>query len=217
MTLTTKFSATYAICCLIYLIVSGYLAPELSGALKILPIILLGLLTLSTTINSVTSHLSLALLFSMGGDILLELGYFVPGLISFLLAQFTYAALFTRYYSPWNKRIVISILIIAFSAVMSVLLWNTAADMRLPVLVYLVVITMMGLSANVSTIQGVLTGAIIFMISDSLIAIYRFVVPIPASGRLIMVSYYLAQYILVTSVLEQIESNSKRLTRSIQN
>jgi uncharacterized membrane protein YhhN len=105
MMLTTKFSAAYAICCLSYLIVGGYLALEFSAVLKILPIVLLSLLALSTTINSVTSHLSLALLLSMGGDILLKLGYFVPGLISFLLAQATYAALFTRYYSAWNKEI----------------------------------------------------------------------------------------------------------------
>ena len=141
----------------------------------------------------------------MGGDVLLDLDYFVPGLLSFLVAQIIYSTLFIRYFAAWNQRIVVSLLLIAFSLAMSILLWNTAGEMRLPVLVYLVVITTMGLTANASTIQGVLAGAVIFMISDSLIAINRFVVPLPASDWLIMISYYLAQFYLVSSVNQRID------------
>ncbi len=205
MTLSTKFIGAYGSCCLIYLLVSASLAPELSAVLKILPLVLLGLLTLGIAINSVSTHLSLALLFSMGGDVLLDLDYFVPGLLSFLVAQIIYSTLFIRYFAAWNQRIVVSLLLIAFSLAMSILLWNTAGEMRLPVLVYLVVITTMGLTANASTIQGVLAGAVIFMISDSLIAINRFVVPLPASDWLIMISYYLAQFYLVSSVNQRID------------
>ena len=205
MTLSTKFIGAYGSCCLIYLLVSASLAPELSAVLKILPLVLLGLLTLGIAINSVSTHLCLALLFSMGGDVLLDLDYFVPGLLSFLVAQIIYSTLFIRYFAAWNQRIVVSLLLIAFSLAMSILLWNTAGEMRLPVLVYLVVITTMGLTANASTIQGVLAGAVIFMISDSLIAINRFVVPLPACDWLIMISYYLAQFYLVSSVNQRID------------
>ena len=205
MTLSTKFIGAYGSWCLMYLLVSASLAPELSAVLKILPLVLLGLLTLGIAINSVSTHLSLALLFSMGGDVLLDLDYFVPGLLSFLVAQIIYSTLFIRYFAAWNQRIVVSLLLIAFSLAMSILLWNTAGEMRLPVLVYLVVITTMGLTANASTIQGVLAGAVIFMISDSLIAINRFVVPLPASDWLIMISYYLAQFYLVSSVNQRID------------
>ena len=92
---------------------------------------------------------------------------------------------------------------------MAVIMWSYAGDMRLPVIAYLLVITFMGLSANTSTIKGVTLGAAVFILSDSIIVIDRFVMAVPASGWLIMISYYVAQFLLVGAVIQETRSKKR--------
>ena len=191
----------FGLICLFYLLTEPYLAAEISAVFKIIPILFLCQLTLRSGTSSFSMHLLAALLFSMGGDVLLEIGFFIPGLVSFLFAQLLYGSLFLRYHSDWRNRPAVSLAIIGFSVVVGIFMWGYAGDMRIPVLAYLVVIAVMGLSANTSHIRGATLGAAIFIFSDSIIAVDRFVLPIPASDWLIMVSYYLAQYCLVSSVV----------------
>lgn len=192
----------FSLICLIYLLASPLLPAEVSALLKIAPILFLCALSIKSGVNSFSIHLLAALLFSMGGDVLLELDLFIPGLVSFLFAQLIYGGLFQRCRLHWTNRPAVSLLLVGFSVVMGSLMWAYAGEMRIPVLVYLLVIAFMGLSANTSRIAGVTLGAGIFILSDSLIAINRFVFPLPAADWLIMSSYYLAQFYLVTSILK---------------
>ena len=102
----------FGLCCLGYLLVAPSTPPEFSALLKIIPIILLSFLVVRAGINSVSLHLLLALLFSMGGDVLLEMNLFVPGLSSFLFAQLLYGSLFLRYHSSWSADYQISLLFV---------------------------------------------------------------------------------------------------------
>ncbi len=181
---------------------------EISALLKIAPILFLSFLAINAGLNSLNAHLLFALLFSMGGDVLLEIGLFVPGLCSFLLAQFLYGTLFLRYHSSWSANYPISLGLGCVSIVMAAIMWNYAGEMRLPVIAYLFVITFMGLSANTSTIKGVTLGAAIFILSDSIIAINRFVMEIPAADWLIMTSYYIAQFLLASRVIQEIRTQA---------
>jgi len=199
----------FGLCCLGYLLVAPSTPLEFSALLKIIPIILLSFLVVRAGINSVSLHLLLALLFSMGGDVLLETNLFVPGLSSFLFAQLLYGSLFLRYHSSWSADYQTSLLFVGASLVMAVIMWSYAGDMRLPVIAYLLVITFMGLSANTSTIKGVTLGAAVFILSDSIIAIDRFVMAVPASGWLIMITYYIAQFLLVSAVIQEIQAMQK--------
>ena len=198
----------FGLFCLSYLLVAPSTAIEFSALLKIVPILFLSFLAARTGINSLSVHLLLALLFSMGGDVLLEMGLFVPGLSSFLLAQFLYGSLFLRYHSSWSANYQIGLLLAGASLVMAYVMWNYAGEMRLPVIAYLLVITFMGLSANTSTIKGVTLGAAVFIFSDSIIAINRFVMEVPAADWLIMISYYVAQFLLVSRVLQKIRAEA---------
>ncbi len=203
MTSSSKFALAYVPSCVLYLLIGSSLPAELSAAFKILPIILLMVLVLRSGLQATAIRINLlaALVFSMAGDILLELGNFIPGLVSFLTAQIAYALLFCKHYSSWKKNLPLSLSIIAFAIIMSWVMWNSAGEMRVPVLAYLAVISFMGLTATSSSIKGATLGALIFMASDSFIAINRFVMEIPASGWLVMITYYLAQYLLITSAV----------------
>ena len=50
--------------------------------------------------------------------------------------------------------------------------------------------------------SGCIWEPVLFALSDSLIAINKFVQPIPYEGVLIMGSYYLAQYMIVNGVIK---------------
>ena len=201
--------AFFGLSCLGYLLVAPSAPLEFFALLKIIPIILLSFLVVRAGINSVSLHLLLALLFSMGGDVLLEMNLFVPGLSSFLFAQLLYGSLFLRYHSNWSADYQISLLLVGASLVMAVIIWSYAGDMRPPVIAYLPVITFMGLSANISPIKSAILGAAVFILSDSIIAIDRFVMAVPASGRLIMISYYVAQFLLVGAVIQETRSKKR--------
>jgi uncharacterized membrane protein YhhN len=51
----------------------------------------------------------------------------------------------------------------------------------------------------------VLAGAVLFVISDSLIALNKFGFPFVFSGVAVMTTYIAAQYLIVTGVLKQSE------------
>jgi uncharacterized membrane protein YhhN len=81
-------------------------------------------------------------------------------------------------------------------------------DMLVPVLVYVAVITAMVLMAirrkdgtNVTSYYTVLTGALLFVASDYMIAWNKFYLPISNSGLWIMLTYAMAQYLLVQGLL----------------
>ena len=81
--------------------------------------------------------------------------------------------------------------------------------MLIPVIVYMLAILSMSTSAflrkdkvNILSYGLVFLGAIFFMISDSILALNKFHQPIPWSNISIMVTYAMAQYLIVIGVLK---------------
>jgi uncharacterized membrane protein YhhN len=82
--------------------------------------------------------------------------------------------------------------------------------MRLPVIIYtIVILTMLEAAINrygkVNRLSFilVLAGAILFVISDSLIALNKFGFPFMFSGVAVMTTYIAAQYLIVAGILKQ--------------
>jgi len=166
-----------------------------------------------------------ALIFSWIGDVILIFAdiaeiYFILGLVSFLIAHITYCVLF-------NKQIIGEIqinkvlfglgsLVIAFylTAIILVLMPNLG-DLKIPVIVYAAVISTMLLFAFNGYLiwkkPGALyifLGAITFVISDSILAFDKFHAPIEKSSFFIMLTYLVAQYLIVVGI---IRLNAKKL------
>jgi alkylglycerol monooxygenase len=150
-----------------------------------------------------------ALVFSMVGDVFLMLpgNYFIPGLASFLVAHIFYIALF-RQGQPWfpNKKALGAVL--AVGAGMYAIVWGGLGDpvLKIAVAAYVGVISLMAAQAiGRATVQGgqdtgagwVALGACVFMVSDSLIAINKFVTPVALSSLWILATYYVAQLLIV--------------------
>lgn len=127
---------------------------------------------------------------------------FLGMLVPFLLAQLVYVALLW----PWRARSVLSRprarLPYPVLALAIVALCAPSAGILLPALVlYAAALCTMALLATGLGARGVVGGAV-FVLSDSLIALNTFdVLHLPAQGFWVMLTYLLAQALLVSAVL----------------
>jgi uncharacterized membrane protein YhhN len=87
-------------------------------------------------------------------------------------------------------------------------------DLKIPVIVYASVISVMLLFAYNGLLiwkkpanQYVFFGALFFVVSDSILAINKFHMPIQKSSFIIMLTYLVAQYLIVKGILKL---NSKK-------
>lgn len=166
------------------------------------------LLALLAVLEGGPALLVAALALSAAGDAFLSRDGETPfllGLASFLLAHIAYVPLFLSVggglailaAEPW--RIALSLLAVAGAVVLLRRLLPAAGpQMRLPVAVYTAAILAMMLAAATVPSPIVLIGAAMFVVSDSLLAIGRFLMPPHAprqrpTGAAVWVFYYLAQ------------------------
>jgi uncharacterized membrane protein YhhN len=199
------YSALFFIFAMLYLVLLSFGPLSISWLLKALPIVILFIAVFKTVRFSGKTLILIALLFSASGDILLEQGFFIFGIATFLMAQVHYGVYFAKNWASLNTRWYISITIILFMIVMVLLLRPHLGQFTVPVFAYLVVIGLMGLTATQSKmpLKWSVFGALMFILSDAFIAINRFLHPLPLESYLIMTSYYLAQWMIVQGVLNK--------------
>ncbi len=155
-----------------------------------------------------------ALVLSIIGDMQLiyagEYDYlFVGGLIAFLLAHVMYIVLFSR---DRNKDIGVLAPLLILSVYAVFIFWYLSDSLnhfKLPVAAYIITILIMILFAYLRndpiTHNGyifIVAGALLFVFSDSIIAITRFKSDIPYSGILVMLIYGIAQLFMLLGILK---------------
>ena len=143
---------------------------------------------------------------ALAGDAFLMVeGFFIPGLVSFLLAHLAYIALFKQGV-PWFAHRGALAATVGVGAAMYLFLWQGGLppELRVPVAVYVLVIALMAAQAlgRARTLgdraaHQVALGACIFMLSDALLATNRFVLPLPLAQVGVLTTYYAAQAFIV--------------------
>jgi len=148
------------------------------------------------------------LLCSLGGDVCLLLPRgFVAGLLHFLVAHLLYIAAFARE-AAWSASAWALLAPFALgSLAMLRYLWPHLGRDRAPVGVYVSVIAVMGWRAAVRATAApsasgelALAGALLFMLSDGLLATDRFARRLRAADATVMTTYYAAQTLIALSV-----------------
>lgn len=128
--------------------------------------------------------LAVGLVLGLGGDMLLELSdaTFLPGLVSFLLGHVAYIVAFSAAGRRWAPLQALPLA--AFVGAAAALLVPKLGPMGPPVVVYMLAISAMAWrAAALAEARGgvawlALVGAVLFVFSDTLIALDRFVEPI---------------------------------------
>ncbi|MDP3359365.1 MAG: lysoplasmalogenase [Lutibacter sp.] len=185
------------------------------------PFIMLALLFLYTSsVSDTNKWYSTALIFSLFGDVFLMYPGQLPfkiGLISFLIAHILFIKIVTH---RITKVLFLNILtaIIPFGIFLSLFIFtlkNTLGDLLLPVLIYGFTISMFGVVSLINYLETksaksiwMLIGAVVFMISDALLAINKFYLPKEIFGVLIMGTYIIAQYLIYRSMILDSEKSS---------
>lgn len=164
-----------------------------------------------------------ALVCAVAGDTLLMFAnnnerYFILGLVAFLIAHVFYILCFhfikvkASIPGKWYAAIIVGVY---YFFMMSFLLPHLGA-LKIPVLVYGIVISFMLLLAMLLydlpdqvTARTILTGAIFFVVSDSVLAINKFYHPAAWGGWAIMSTYVLAQWLLTRGMIRYIRQEER--------
>jgi uncharacterized membrane protein YhhN len=161
--------------------------------------------------------LLMALSFSLIGDVLLlRPNLFIGGLVSFLLAHVAYILVYRQHRLDGHEnslqglhRLRLSFPIILAGTGFVVILYPKLTDLKIPVMFYALVITVMTLTAlfrygrtTTESFWLVFIGAVLFMISDSILAINKFLSPIDNAGVYIMLTYSIAQFLIVKGLIK---------------
>jgi sterol desaturase/sphingolipid hydroxylase (fatty acid hydroxylase superfamily)/uncharacterized membrane protein YhhN len=145
------------------------------------------------------------LAFSLAGDTLLMFpGYFIPGLVAFLVAHLFYIALFRQGVAWFPSRRALAITL-GFGVAMYAFLFDGLNPvLRIAVAAYVVVIALMAAQAigratllRDKASVAVAVGAAFFMASDALLATNKFAIPLPMAQFWVLSTYYVAQLLIV--------------------
>jgi len=158
------------------------------------------------------------LIFSWMGDVFLlfesqNAVFFIAGLLSFLTTHVCYIIYFLSVKSLppslLKKQPGYILLVLCYGAALTGLLFPYLGGLKIPVIVYAGVICCMLLCSlhvypklPAPANRYFLTGAFLFVLSDSILAINKFYHSFSFSGVWVMLSYCAAQYLIVTGALE---------------
>lgn len=197
------------------------------------PLIVISLLALLIYHTSLrgrfVKRIAAGLFFGLGGDVFLMFqhtnpNFFLLGLASFLIGHLLYISAFYldyltnptigKKYTKW-AILVFGVFCMAFY----ILLREHLGAMKIPVLIYAFVISLMAIMAvnrhgrvNSFSFNLIFIGAVLFLLSDSILAYNKFVKPFTYAGIPIMATYMLAQFCITIGTIER--KIKKKITES---
>ncbi|MFN8672953.1 MAG: lysoplasmalogenase [Candidatus Sericytochromatia bacterium] len=176
---------------------------------KILSTTLLFILSIyiNQDFNFYHKTIAIGLFFSWFGDVFLLFPekFFIQGLVSFLLAHIAYIIAFKSNLAIVSYFYLIPFIIYGF--LMFSLLKKNLGELKVPVIIYISFIMLMVFLAlnkwllikDINSLYG-LTGAFLFMISDSILAIDKFFKKFFLAEFLLLTTYYIAQVLIIFSI-----------------
>jgi len=186
-------------------------------------VVLIVWLVLNGGLGGAALWFTLGAVFSLAGDVFLMVprNMFIFGLLSFLIGHVFYIAGFNARSADLSGGGWLYLLV--FVVILGLIIWqiyNRLANglqakklsgLKLPVLIYATVITLMVLSAlmcffrpdwETTPALWAVAGALLFYLSDTILSMDRFVNPLPHARLLTMTTYHLGQLgILISAAM----------------
>ncbi len=180
------------------------------------PIPLIILILMVSRNSQYNKLISMGLVLSLIGDILLLeiLDLFVFGLIAFLIGHVFYILAFLN--KSKKLEILSCIPFYLYGIVFYIFLYTSLGEMAIPVAFYMLVITTMLWRSFVQRRNGKMEnwafwGALLFTLSDSMIAVAKFYKPFILASVLIMITYWGGQFLIYWSTNPASVSNAGRV------
>lgn len=144
--------------------------------------------------------------------------WFIIGLSSFLIGHIFYIAAFlgTKEHQIPSaaKSILLLIGVLMAGSICGTLIGRGEFILAFAVFAYISVILTMGWTSFRTGSRFAIIGAMLFLTSDSILAINKFIVHVPYSHQLIMLTYYSAQILIALSITEYSANRNKMLQSS---
>ena len=189
-------------------------------------LILIFYMSIKANFNTFSKFIFSALFFSWLGDIFLMFNgqlFFIFGLLSFLIAQINYIFAYRTSVSGHQSKTILQKkpylylpFILYITLFYGTLYPHLEFALKIPVVVYSICLILMGIFAlnryqlvSMDSFLQVLIGACLFIISDSVIALNKFLFSFYLSGFVIMLTYILAQYLIVMGCIAQLNPKKK--------
>lgn len=148
---------------------------------------------------------------SLAGDVALlwpQQG-FLPGLVSFLLAHLCYIAAFSLPVRFVGRRLPFVLYAVVAGAVLSLLWPGIPPALRAPVVAYVLCLALMAAQSAAwwrsapgnPQARWAALGGLLFLCSDTLLAINKFAMPLPLSSLWILATYWVAQWSIGSSLV----------------
>jgi uncharacterized membrane protein YhhN len=167
-----------------------------------------------TSANKIIPLLCIGMAFGFLGDVFLIFGdmtYFLVGLASFFMGHIAYCSVISKRIEYNNKLLLPFIITIAVFLALGIIMFlyfrSGLGSMLIPVVFYLGVLLLITclsvlLLISAPNIKHVLLviGSFLFFFSDTLIAYGKFIAPIKNGGAVIMLTYAIAQFLIVFSL-----------------
>ncbi len=185
---------------------------------KPIPVLACALLVLAYRTGTIGKFVTVGLISSAVGDVLLELsfsGSFVMGMIAFLIGHVMYAVAFFK--AAPRVRPLEFLPFIAWGLCIGSLVWSGLGPLKIPVAVYMSVILVMMWRATAFVAQtrhthGVwvwlaMSGALLYGLSDSLIALNKFHHKLEHVRPMISLTYWAGQAMISLIAVKLAESS----------
>ncbi|MHC8514693.1 lysoplasmalogenase [Sporosarcina sp. ITBMC105] len=173
--------------------------------MKLIPmalIILFGALTLPLVSSTYKKRILFGLFICMIADGVIY--WFMAGLVTFFIGHVIYIFAFKQ---ATRKKIPIWVAILLLVYGIGMAVWIAGSQfmadqfvLGIAIIAYIAVILTMGWMAIKTGLKLAIIGALLFMFSDSVLAIDRFIVEIPYRDAFVMVTYYAAQVLIAASI-----------------
>ncbi len=199
----------FVLIALVFTIAHAFENSLISTISKTIPLIILIFLVPRKSIYN--KLIILGFVFSLAGDVLLmeTVDKFIYGLVAFLIAHVFYILAFLK--KDNKAELLSSIPFYIYGVVFFWFLRTSLGEMAIPVAVYMLIITTMlwrsFVQRNVGTAEKwALWGAVLFTLSDSMIAISKFYEPFYLASTFIMLTYWGGQFLIYWSTLYKNEN-----------
>ena len=191
----------------------------------LMPLLIFLFISLTTGFtSSLKKWIILALLFSWAGDVLLMFestngNFFIFGLLAFLIAHIFYILFYEGIIRKegLGKNYWWFIPVVIYYIALIYILSPNLGDMVWPVRIYGIVICYMLIQAlqagrikDLGAATLMIGGAVLFISSDSILAINKFYEPFEFAGIAIMLTYGIAQLLITLGALRYITSAPKQ-------
>jgi uncharacterized membrane protein YhhN len=168
-----------------------------------------------------------AIVCSLVGDVLLLNQNcslcFISGLFSFLFTHIFYIMAYRQHRLQESEdalrgvqRIRFAFPVVLAGTGLIIILYPVLGDLKLPVVLYAIVLIVMVLNAlfrfgftSSKSFWLVFVGAILFLVSDSILAINKFLQPVSNGVFIIMLTYIFAQYLIISGLISHTATKLK--------